>query len=241
MTSTDDLVSRSAALKAIQGLRHAAAGNFGPGYRGAEGVARIDSFYDAYRAVQALPAVSSPTPDGVIKERGEEGRDPSGPGSQASPGTPTGCRPEGFDPSRLMTAKWLDPQCISNGCQSLLWHERYQDACRGRREFREAFRRVRRQLRELGRARDQRAEREDAQRPRPEAASPARAAEAPKPHPHDPIGERGAIPEGYVLLPREPTQAMWAAFRDADATGITFDRGYRAMIEAAPRPSQREE
>ena len=205
---------------------------------------------------------SSPTPDGVIKDR-EDGRDPSGPGSQASPGTPMGCRPEGFDPSRLMTAKWLDPQCISSGCQSLLWHERYQDACRGRREFREAFRRVRRQLRELERARDEQPKVENPKGLSPQGASPVRAAEAPTNPPDTPSSQEGGVGEveGWVLVPREPTPWMIHVMRygthDAALIGINDDpisgetpypnfgpglakARYQAALNAAPRPSQRE-
>ncbi|MEN3234694.1 hypothetical protein PUR29_13925 [Methylobacterium ajmalii] len=44
--------------------------------------------------------VSSPTPDGVIKERGEDGRDPSGQAAQQSP-SPDGLGPSGEHPSRM--------------------------------------------------------------------------------------------------------------------------------------------
>ncbi|TNC14869.1 DUF3850 domain-containing protein [Methylobacterium terricola] len=50
-----DLISRQAALEAIQKLRHAAACNFSPDHSGALGIARTDSFYAAYQAVKELP------------------------------------------------------------------------------------------------------------------------------------------------------------------------------------------
>lgn len=47
---------------------------------------------------------------------------------------------------------------------------------------------------------------------------------------------RGVIPAGWKLVPEEPTEEMWAAFRNADDTGATFHRGYRAMLAATPTP-----
>lgn len=127
------------------------------------------------------------------------GRDPSGPGSrEPGPAVPA----SGFDPSRIFTAKWLDPQCIDSGCQSLLWHERYQDACRGRREFREAFRRVRRQLRELERARDVQPKAENPKGLSPQGASPIAESEAPRPAPDPRLAAAGTpAPGGIATMP----------------------------------------
>lgn len=36
-------------------------------------------------------------------------------------------------------AKWFDPECGQNGCQSLVWKARYESAVRGRSDFRQAL------------------------------------------------------------------------------------------------------
>lgn len=47
-------------------------------------------------------------------------------------------------------------------------------------------------------------------------------------------GNSPVIPDGYVMVPKEPTEAMnkagWAAMNEHDAINPT----YRAMLEAAP-------
>lgn len=52
---------RTAALAAIQDLRHAAACNFSPAYSGSLGEARCDSFYEAYEAVRKLAPSDAPS------------------------------------------------------------------------------------------------------------------------------------------------------------------------------------
>jgi hypothetical protein len=44
----------------------------------------------------------------------------------------------------------------------------------------------------------------------------------------------GQVGTGWALVPAEPTQAMWAAFRNADAGSIAFTKAYHAMLAARP-------
>ncbi|UYW34429.1 hypothetical protein [Methylorubrum extorquens] len=44
----------------------------------------------------------------------------------------------------------------------------------------------------------------------------------------------GQVGAKWVMVPAEPTQAMWAAFRNADAGSIAFTKAYHAMIAARP-------
>lgn len=39
----------------------------------------------------------------------------------------------------LVGHKWLDPECATNGCQSLVWQSRYESAVIGRAAFRRAY------------------------------------------------------------------------------------------------------
>lgn len=47
-----------------------------------------------------------------------------------------------------------------------------------------------------------------------------------------------AVGDGWVLVPREPTEEMWSAFRANDYQDSQFHPAYRAMIAAAPTPPQ---
>lgn len=55
-----------------------------------------------------------------------------------------------------------------------------------------------------------------------------------------------AVPEGWKLVPVEPTREMWAAFNKLDdemaagsydGTGCSFEQGWNCMLAAAPQPS----
>jgi len=46
----------------------------------------------------------------------------------------------GTAPEKILDHKWLDPKCIECGCQSLVWQGRYENAVKGRAEFRQAYR-----------------------------------------------------------------------------------------------------
>jgi hypothetical protein len=41
---------------------------------------------------------------------------------------------------RVMSSKWLDPECGEDGCQSLRWKNLYDQAVKGRQDFRRAYR-----------------------------------------------------------------------------------------------------
>ena len=45
--------------------------------------------------------------------------------------------------------KWFDPECGQNGCQSLVWRARYEDAVKGRSDFRQSYRDARAELSRL--------------------------------------------------------------------------------------------
>lgn len=45
-----------------------------------------------------------------------------------------------------------------------------------------------------------------------------------------------AVPDGWKPVPVEPTQEMWAAYRNADSGGVLFHQAYRAMLASAPTP-----
>ena len=47
-----------------------------------------------------------------------------------------------------------------------------------------------------------------------------------------------AIPAGWRLVPVEPTQEMWAAYRNNDQGGIFFHAAYRAKLAAAPEAAR---
>jgi hypothetical protein len=49
--------------------------------------------------------------------------------------------PQGAE--KILDHKWLDPECIEKGCQSLVWKGLYESAVKGRSEFRQAYRDVR--------------------------------------------------------------------------------------------------
>lgn len=53
-------------------------------------------------------------------------------------------------PEDLLNDKWLDPECIQDGCQSLIWKARYEAAVQGRAHFRNAFREARAALKASG-------------------------------------------------------------------------------------------
>lgn len=44
------------------------------------------------------------------------------------------------DIAKVMSYKWLDPECCEGGCQSLVWKGRYESAVKGRADFRTALR-----------------------------------------------------------------------------------------------------
>ncbi|HHU4121919.1 TPA: hypothetical protein ACUB6L_004035 [Raoultella ornithinolytica] len=48
-------------------------------------------------------------------------------------------------------------------------------------------------------------------------------------------GNSPVIPEGYVMVPKEPTQAMCAAFNDSDYGRKSLRERYVAMLAAAPQ------
>lgn len=48
-------------------------------------------------------------------------------------------------------------------------------------------------------------------------------------------GNSPAIPDGYVMVPKEPTQAMCAAFNDSDYGRKSLRERYVAMLAAAPQ------
>lgn len=48
-------------------------------------------------------------------------------------------------------------------------------------------------------------------------------------------GNSPVIPDGYVMVPKEPTQAMCAAFNDSDYGRKSLRERYVAMLAAAPR------
>lgn len=90
----DDLISRKAAMEAIQSLRHAAAWNFSPAYSGSLGQARTDSFYEAYEAVRKMdPAALASTAgagagDWVTAERAYKDGYENGAGCYIGDGSP---------------------------------------------------------------------------------------------------------------------------------------------------------
>lgn len=50
--------------------------------------------------------------------------------------------------------------------------------------------------------------------------------------------ERPEVPEGWQLVPKEPTHAMFTAFHNGHSVeGGTFDSGYAAMLAAATPPA----
>lgn len=49
-------------------------------------------------------------------------------------------------------------------------------------------------------------------------------------------GNSPAIPDGYVMVPKEPTQAMCAAFNDSDYGRKSLRERYVAMLAAAQQP-----
>lgn len=67
---------------------------------------------------------------------------------------------------------------------------------------------------------------------------------APQPS-HEP--KEAEVPEGWKLVPVEPTREMWAAFNKLDdemaagsydGTGCSFEQGWNCMLAAAPQPPQ---
>ena len=48
------------------------------------------------------------------------------------------------------------------------------------------------------------------------------------------VETRGSVPDGWKLVPREPTQAMWDAWAKADYQLIDQ---WQAMYDAAPAPT----
>ena len=48
-------------------------------------------------------------------------------------------------------------------------------------------------------------------------------------------GNSPAIPDGFVMVPKEPTQAMCAAFNDSDYGRKSLRERYVAMLAAAPQ------
>ncbi|HGY5196634.1 TPA: hypothetical protein ACNV6G_001476 [Raoultella ornithinolytica] len=48
-------------------------------------------------------------------------------------------------------------------------------------------------------------------------------------------GNSPVIPDGYVMVPKEPTQAMYAAFNDSDYGRKSLRERYIAMLAAAPQ------
>lgn len=55
---------------------------------------------------------------------------------------------------KIFDHKWLDPECVETGCQSLVWKSRYEAAVKGRQEFRQAFRDERKAPQEMDAAPD---------------------------------------------------------------------------------------
>lgn len=51
-----------------------------------------------------------------------------------------------------------------------------------------------------------------------------------------PSGNSPVIPDGWVILPADPTQAMMNAWLSEVANWRGHASGYRAMIAAAPKP-----
>ncbi|HGY5201162.1 TPA: DUF551 domain-containing protein, partial [Raoultella ornithinolytica] len=49
-------------------------------------------------------------------------------------------------------------------------------------------------------------------------------------------GNSPVIPDGYVMMPKEPTQAMCAAFNDSDYGRKSLRERYVAMLAAAQQP-----
>ncbi|EMN0593166.1 DUF550 domain-containing protein [Klebsiella aerogenes] len=49
------------------------------------------------------------------------------------------------------------------------------------------------------------------------------------------LGNSPVIPDGYVMVPKEPTQAMCAAFNDSDYGRKSLRERYIAMLAAAPQ------
>ena len=49
------------------------------------------------------------------------------------------------------------------------------------------------------------------------------------------VGNSPVIPDGYVMVPKEPTQAMCAAFNDSDYGRKSLRERYVAMLAAAPQ------
>ena len=49
------------------------------------------------------------------------------------------------------------------------------------------------------------------------------------------LGNYPVIPDGYVMVPKEPTQAMCAAFNDSDYGRKSLCERYVAMLAAAPQ------
>lgn len=41
--------------------------------------------------------------------------------------------------AKIFDHKWLDPECVETGCQSLIWKSRYEAAVKGRQDFRRAL------------------------------------------------------------------------------------------------------
>ncbi|HHW3963623.1 TPA: DUF551 domain-containing protein [Raoultella planticola] len=50
------------------------------------------------------------------------------------------------------------------------------------------------------------------------------------------VGNSPVIPDGYVMVPKEPTQAMCAAFNDSDYGRKSLRERYVAMLAAAQQP-----
>lgn len=49
------------------------------------------------------------------------------------------------------------------------------------------------------------------------------------------LGNSPVIPDGYVMVPKEPTQAMCAAFNDSDYGRKSLRERFVAMLAAAPQ------
>lgn len=56
------------------------------------------------------------------------------------------------------------------------------------------------------------------------------------PRRHARAGISAVIPDGYVMVPKEPTQAMCAAFNDSDYGRKSLRERYVAMLAAAQQP-----
>ncbi|MHB2215796.1 hypothetical protein ACX64P_20365 [Raoultella ornithinolytica] len=57
---------------------------------------------------------------------------------------------------------------------------------------------------------------------------------------HPNAGNSPVTPDGYVMVPKEPTQAMYAAFNDSDYGRKSLRERYVAMLAAAPQEGKGE-